>query len=314
MAWALATAALAPTLLLALQRFASAEASAALLPTACATPAGPKSSGAPREHVLLQHRTTVVRNGVVSPAEAGMGCHSAVRGEACYMHVRWAMDTGIHLHPQWYPGLTSESSFGEFQAHMHEKSLGECPEPCKPGLCHTAVEGEECHKHVMWAVTVGIGQRPEWYPDLTNVSLFEQFQALLNHRGQWGCPAPCGQVEASHQVAPPSQDVLPETACSDLLEEYHGVPCSTRLVELGDDTCEDWMADAWTWCRRSCGLCGVAPPPGAYLAGPEGKRCCYGHYGPGGAGDTLLEPEKAWSCTYCNCRDLSKQDGKCETL
>ena len=33
--------------------------------------------------------------------------------------------------------------------------------------CHTAVEGEECYKHVMWAMTTGIKENPENYGQLT---------------------------------------------------------------------------------------------------------------------------------------------------
>ena len=37
-------------------------------------------------------------------------------GESCYSAVRWAMRDGIREHPNWYPGLSSTSSFADFQA------------------------------------------------------------------------------------------------------------------------------------------------------------------------------------------------------
>jgi hypothetical protein len=45
-------------------------------------------------------------------------CHTAVKGDACYLHVSWAMKTGIKQHPQWYPGLTKSNTFENFQCHI----------------------------------------------------------------------------------------------------------------------------------------------------------------------------------------------------
>merc|ERR1712066_429778 len=57
-------------------------------------------------------------------------CGTALPGEACYGHVEWAMQDGITLHPEWYPDLTRNSTFEEFQAHLHSINYGCCPEPC----------------------------------------------------------------------------------------------------------------------------------------------------------------------------------------
>merc|ERR1712050_642576 len=62
-----------------------------------------------------------------APSEA---CRTAVRGEECHGHVEWAMQHGITLHPEWYPGLTGNSTFEEFQAHLHTIDHGNCSEPC----------------------------------------------------------------------------------------------------------------------------------------------------------------------------------------
>jgi len=61
------------------------------------------------------------------------------------------------------------------------------------GSCHTAVEGEQCFGHVMWAKQHGILVHPSWYPGLTPNSSFKTFQSLLHSRGQHGsaCPWPC---------------------------------------------------------------------------------------------------------------------------
>merc|ERR1719507_2968065 len=59
-----------------------------------------------------------------------IACRRAVRGEECYKQVEWAMHFGITSHPEWYPGLTWNSSFEEFQARLHNINHGYCPEPC----------------------------------------------------------------------------------------------------------------------------------------------------------------------------------------
>jgi len=76
--------------------------------------------------------TTSLRGAVL----AEEACRLAVKGEECYEHVYWAMVHGIKLHPEWYAGLTTSSSFAEFQAYLHESSHGNCPAPCqKPRCC-----------------------------------------------------------------------------------------------------------------------------------------------------------------------------------
>merc|ERR1719277_1125594 len=63
--------------------------------------------------------------------------------------------------------------------------------------CHTVTEDDcdpanaDCFEHVTLAKETGINTNPEWYPGLTNSSSFEAFQALLNSRKEWLCPAPC---------------------------------------------------------------------------------------------------------------------------
>jgi len=114
-------------------------------------------------------------------------CRIAVEGEQCYTDVAWAMAHGIVLHPEWYTGLTQNSTREEFQAFLSDKF--DCPRAC--GLCHTAEVGEPCHEGVMWAVQHGIRIHPEWYPDLAQNSTFEAFQEHLHEGRFMNCPRPC---------------------------------------------------------------------------------------------------------------------------
>lgn len=57
-------------------------------------------------------------------------CRQVMEGEECYKQVTWAMYEGIYSNPEWYPNLTTNSSFEAFQAHLHDFGHGHCPMPC----------------------------------------------------------------------------------------------------------------------------------------------------------------------------------------
>jgi hypothetical protein len=117
-----------------------------------------------------------------------IGCHTAIGGEKCYSSVVWIMQKGIYQHPDWYPGVHKASSFEEVQASLRSDSKARCPTPC---ACHTAFKGEPCQKSVKWAIREGIRAHPDWYPDLTELSRFEEVQARLHQDVNATCPKPC---------------------------------------------------------------------------------------------------------------------------
>jgi len=126
-------------------------------------------------------------------------CRAAVKGDACFEHVVWSRRHGFHEHPEWYPGLTSASSFADFQYVLHVTGpKSKCPMPCmvkkeRPTRagCRTVSPGEGCYKQTLWAKTHGVYEHPEWYGKLTNSSSFEAFQDYLRTSGQVDCPRPC---------------------------------------------------------------------------------------------------------------------------
>jgi len=65
-------------------------------------------------------------------------CQTSVEGEVCYQKVVWAMTQGVKEHPEWYHGLTSESSFEAFQAALHLGHYGHCAVPCNFEMPTTA--------------------------------------------------------------------------------------------------------------------------------------------------------------------------------
>lgn len=72
------------------------------------------------------------RDSVGLQASLGGGCLLAQAGSQCFRAVQWGKVQGIHEHPEWYPGLTAQSSDAEFQALIHARSpYHECPfAPC----------------------------------------------------------------------------------------------------------------------------------------------------------------------------------------
>jgi len=156
--------------------------------------------------------------GLASAAGAATArCHTAVAGEPCHHDVMWAMTDGIYAHPEWYTGLTKRSTFEAFQAEIFKINRTTCPLPCNPAVaghgpkpqstkpaavvkdqgqhaqeatCHTAVEGEKCHDHVLSSKPF-ILAHPILYPDISATSSFEDFQELLHKSPNASCPRPC---------------------------------------------------------------------------------------------------------------------------
>lgn len=48
----------------------------------------------------------------------------------CKQEVAWARETGIQQHPEWYPGLSAQSSPLDFQCKVFQASQSKCPRPC----------------------------------------------------------------------------------------------------------------------------------------------------------------------------------------
>jgi len=67
--------------------------------------------------------------------------------------------------------------------------------------CHTATFGTQCYKRVMWVMRYGIVQHPEWYPNVTVLSSFEETQWILYDKAESNCTWPPCQVPLDPSVA-----------------------------------------------------------------------------------------------------------------
>ncbi|CAK0849494.1 unnamed protein product [Prorocentrum cordatum] len=210
------------------------------------------------EHVDLQlmqmHTASLLRGSEIWP-----GCRTSTQGDECYEKVMWAMRTGINQHPKWYLPLTSNSSFEDFQQHLHavDRLSDVCPKPCAaaqseerpteqlpavPQECRTSVEGDECYEKVMWAMRTGIKQHPKWYIPLTSNSSFEDFQQHLHTVDRLSdvCPKPCAAVQSEERPT----------------EQLPAVPHACRTSVEGDECYEKVM-----WAMRT----GIKQHPKWYI-------------------------------------------------
>jgi len=67
--------------------------------------------------------------------------------------------------------------------------------------CHTATFGTQCYKRVMWVMRYGVVQHPEWYPNVTVLSSFEETQWILYDKAESNCTWPPCQVPLDPSVA-----------------------------------------------------------------------------------------------------------------
>merc|ERR1719416_318407 len=88
--------------------------------------------------------------------------------------------------------------------------------PCSPlpaSLCHSAVAGEECHLHTIWAMEAGADVFKSWYPAavLREGAHVDEFQAWLHHIHHGDCPRPCLTAQETTEAATQRATAAPTT-------------------------------------------------------------------------------------------------------
>lgn len=169
-------------------------------------------------------------------------CHTALPGEDCFTHVSFTIKA-LPKHPDWYPGLSENSSVKEVQAFMYQEKDASgkrvCPFPCgmdhdkqdkHKHRCHTTIPGEACYHQVLWAMDE-VRAHPEWYPGLNSSSSVEEFQAWL-HLGKKDslgqrCPIPCN--EEAMEAAKNNSEAGPCHIAQ------KGEPCHRDVLEVHED-------------------------------------------------------------------------------
>ncbi|OLP76858.1 Developmentally-regulated G-protein 1 [Symbiodinium microadriaticum] len=136
---------------------------------------------------LLQEAQKALR----SSDEEKSRCQNAEQGTECFSHVLYAMSHGIFEHPHWYPGLSSDSDFSDFQALLHLLPQNGCPRPCRGATCLQLRLQPLCLLRVDWLQQVELIQHPSWYPELTAESSKRELAKSLWQRGDPNCYRPC---------------------------------------------------------------------------------------------------------------------------
>mmetsp|Transcript_26385 Transcript_26385/g.48515 ORF Transcript_26385/g.48515 Transcript_26385/m.48515 type:complete len:1069 (-) Transcript_26385:53-3259(-) len=157
-------------------------------------------------------------------------CQDTMANE-CRDAIQWAQTTGIDQHPEWYAGLTCNSSLVEWRSVFQQLGHGNCQQPCATqvslqdvtgtcgpeGLsttittttttpldgCRTADPRDECYGHLTWAMSTGINDNPEWYPGLSPHSTIEEFQLVLHQGGHGNCQMPCSPTSTTSGITSP---------------------------------------------------------------------------------------------------------------
>jgi hypothetical protein len=114
-------------------------------------------------------------------------CALAKDGDKCYVEVMKTLH-GVRITPDAFLGLSSWSTFEEVQTYLHQNGFPDCTLPCE---CKTASAGDNCYTSVMWVYWNGLDQHPEWYPNLTKSSPFEEVQAHVQKDKEGECQVPC---------------------------------------------------------------------------------------------------------------------------
>jgi len=164
---------------------------------------------------------------------ADVECQEVQKGSECYLAVEYLRLHGFDAHPTWYPGYTSRSSFEVVQDMLYGLEKSGCPKPCfaKASFqteqaaeakfdCKDTAEGDLCYASIVWLKEVGLGQHPDWYPNLKTSSSSAAIQAELHRRGKADCRLPCAPHEDSET---PVEQISEKTAeIAEKIEEDEG--------------------------------------------------------------------------------------------
>ncbi|CAK0910416.1 unnamed protein product [Prorocentrum cordatum] len=143
---------------------------------------------------------------VLAPPQS---CGNTTTGDWCSISIQWLRDSGFGEHPDWYPGLSHESTDREIQAELHRQGKVGCPEPCqerRPDMttttstvapsCTDAEEGSACFDAVM-AEIGGIDIKVA-LDELA--STFRKVQERLYHSMKAGCTRPCAALHSQKVI------------------------------------------------------------------------------------------------------------------
>lgn len=194
------------------------------------------------------------QNGCPTPCDDGasdrIACVESIKKTLqvkCWEAVQWASSSGIREHPDWYEGLGTSSTYVDFLNGFAKRSENECQVPaCKCQTVGPNVSGK-CWDAVTWAAFIGINEHPEWFPGLTKMSNYADFQASFAKDGQNECPWPCASMTLPkiNDLRPWEKDTL---TCESSLHFDNIASLDRKGLALDDTTfehCSDEIPRLW---------------------------------------------------------------------
>ncbi|CAK0792812.1 unnamed protein product [Prorocentrum cordatum] len=152
-------------------------------------------------------------------------CEDAAEGSLCHRSVAWLRESGFAMHPDWYPGLSSDTPFEHVQMILYSLGKVGCKKPCQKALemvpdgqynsseavaqpphstCGDAAPGGWCSKSIQWLRFYGFAHHPDWYPSLGPGSTDREMQTVLHQHGKAQCPKPCSERGAIDALEEPA--------------------------------------------------------------------------------------------------------------
>ncbi|CAK0886955.1 unnamed protein product [Prorocentrum cordatum] len=190
------------------------------------------------------------------------GCEDASEGSLCHHSVTWLRESGFARHPEWYPGLSSDTSFEDVQMILHSLGKAECKKPCEhapatyaakqddtdllevestngreisgeevvlapPQSCGNTTTGDWRSISIQWLRDSEFGGYQDCYPGLSHESTDREIQAELHRQGKVGCPEPCQEWR-------PDMTTITSTAAPSCTDAEEGSACfDAVMAEIG---------------------------------------------------------------------------------
>jgi len=120
---------------------------------------------------VVLHTQRILQNAEVNGDDIKLGLSD------CETAALWVQRTGLSKRPEWYPGLSSDSTKEDVKAFLGRHKLFNCKEEVS----------SECSSKALWAKQMGLKKNPSWYPGLDEQSSVNEIKAHFATCNVWGC-------------------------------------------------------------------------------------------------------------------------------
>lgn len=122
-------------------------------------------------------------------------CKDAASNDPCGLAIHEAMTVGIQRDPAKYTGLTSKSTFRDFQKYFHSNSEAGCQAPCDD--CTDVSQDSVCAQNVWQQMTHMLQPLTAPFSGASMWTSFPELQSILKRYNKGNCPQPCSLALSS---------------------------------------------------------------------------------------------------------------------